>query len=129
MFNKLKQLQKKSLPILSNYPVAAIIKTKDNNYIEGVNVESEIPNLSICAERNAIFAGITQGYKPNDFKEIHVLGGNDKNYIITPCGVCRQLIFEMNNNIIVYMYNQNDKIKKMRISDLLPEAFKNKEKT
>lgn len=128
MLNKLKQLQKKSLPILSNYPVAAIIKTKNNNYIEGVNVESEIPNLSICAERNAIFSAITKGYKPSELKEIHILGGNDKDYIITPCGVCRQLIFEMNSEIIIYMYNQNNKIKKMQIFDLLPSAFKNKEK-
>jgi len=96
----------------SNFKVGATLIDDRGNHYSGCNVENSSYGLSMCAERNAIFAGITQGYKPNDFKEIHVLGGNDKNYIITPCGVCRQLIFEMNNNIIVYMYNQNDKIKK-----------------
>lgn len=127
MLEKLLTLQKNSFASFSNFNVAAILITKDNSEIKGVNIESAILSSSICAERNAIFSAIAQGYSPKDFKEIHIIGGNSATVVTPPCGVCRQLILEFNPNIIVYGYNKNNKILKWPIRDLLPSAFVYKE--
>ena len=123
MLKKLIQIQKLALPILSNYKVAAILITKDGDEINGVNIESYIPSSSVCAERNAIFSAISLGYDKQSFTEIHVLGGPDDNYIISPCGQCRQFIYEFIPNAIIFMYNKKNEIIKSKIGDLLPMGF------
>ena len=60
MFKKLLELQKKAFAPFSNYKVACIIETDNGNY-NGVNIEPDVLNLGICAERNAIFNAITNG--------------------------------------------------------------------
>ena len=123
MLNKLIKIQKQALPVLSKYQVAAILVTKNGEEIKGVNIESNIPSSSICAERNAIFSAISLGYKKEDFKEIHVLGGSDDDYVISPCGQCRQLIFEFIPHAMIFMYNKKNKVIKSKISNLLPMGF------
>jgi cytidine deaminase len=127
MLKKLIKLQNISRTKLSGFPVSAILVMKDGTEVSGINIESEIPSTSVCAERSAIICAINAGYEENDFKEFHILGGNESSFIISPCGTCRQFIFEVNSNIIVYMYNKNGKIKIAKIGELLPLAFKNKE--
>ena len=59
MFKKLLELQKNSLATFSNYKVACVIETENGAY-SGVNIEPDVLNLGICAERNAIFNAIFQ---------------------------------------------------------------------
>jgi len=92
MIEKLIELQKNSYVPISNFRVSSIVVTKDNNTFYGVNVEDASTRAGTCAERNAIYNAVTNGYKPGDFKELHVMVSSGK--IGTPCFVCRQMISE-----------------------------------
>ena len=68
MIEKLKELHKNSYVPISNYPVSAILITKDGRMFPGVNVEDASTRAGTCAERAAIFSAITAGVKKGEFK-------------------------------------------------------------
>ena len=112
MIEKLIELQKNSYVPISNFRVSAIVITKDNNIFHGVNVEDASTRAGTCAERNAIFNAVTNGYKPGDFKELHLMISNGK--IGTPCFVCRQLISEFfEEDAKVYCYSTEGEVKEL----------------
>ncbi len=128
MYEKLIQLTKKSLAKNSNFLVASIVIDKNGIEYNGVNVEYEIPTISLCAERNALTNSFTSGVRMGDIKEIHIISSNrnnlDKNYFVTPCGSCRQAIYEASNGTAkVFMYNLKGESKEISIKELLPLAF------
>ena len=122
MIEKLIELQKNSYVPISNFRVSSIVVTKDNNTFYGVNVEDASTRAGTCAERNAIYNAVTNGYKPGDFKELHVMVSSGK--IGTPCFVCRQMISEFfEEDAKVYCYSTNGKIKEYKVKDLCPYPF------
>ena len=78
MIEKLLELHKNSYVPISNYPVSAIVVTKDGKEYPGVNVEDASTRAGTCAERAAIFTALTAGVKKGSFKEkVHSI--NKKN--------------------------------------------------
>ena len=72
----------------SNYRVGAALLCADGEVYTGCNVESASYTPTICAERTALVKAISDGQR--DFSAVAVVtrdGGS-------PCGVCRQLLFE-----------------------------------
>lgn len=121
MIEELKKLQKNSYSPYFNFPVSAIVVTKDNKMFKGVNVENA-NGTSICAERNAIANAVCSGYKKGDFKEINILAPYGK--IITPCFACRQVIIEFfNDDDIVNCYSIDGKCNTYKVSELCPQRF------
>ena len=87
----------------------------------GANYECASYGLSICAERSAIFNANIAGAK--DIETIAVVG--DKGHV-TPCGACRQVIYEASlrcGRDIEVIFETRDGVKIKRISELLPEVF------
>jgi len=126
MFEKLKNLLNNSKTDYYNFRVSSIIVTNDNNYFEGVNVETSSPNASICAERNALFSSISKGYTKSDFKELHVMVDSDK--FSYPCFICRQAFCDyLDDNVDVYLYSKNKLEKTLKIKDLLCFKFDNED--
>ncbi len=103
----------------SSFKVGAALLTKDNKIITGCNVENASYGLTICAERNAIFAAVNQGYKPGDIVAISI-AASAKNF--SPCGACRQVILEFGKDIKVIFEFDND-MKSVPIHSLLPLSF------
>ena len=86
------------------YRVAAIVECKDGKMFEGVNVETSSPGAGICAERNALYNAITNGYKKGYFKAIHLM--SDTHEEIYPCFVCRQALYDyMDSDTKVICYS------------------------
>ncbi|MBR2651683.1 cytidine deaminase [bacterium] len=124
MFKKLLELQKKAFAPFSNYKVACIIETDNGNY-SGVNIEPDVLNLGICAERNAIFNAITNG--ATLVKKIYLLTDSKKSFG-TPCGGCRQLLAQFSNSdTIVFIYNINGDKVEHKLFDLLPMMWSKKD--
>lgn len=122
MINKLIELHKNAYAPYSNFPVSAIVVTKDGKYFPGVNVEDASTRAGACAERVALFSAITAGYKKGDFKEINVLVSSGK--IGTPCFVCRQMISELlDPESIIRCYNLAGDFKEYKVSELCPYPF------
>ncbi|MBQ1551257.1 MAG: cytidine deaminase [Bacilli bacterium] len=122
MIDKLKELLNNSYAPISNFPVSSCVVMNDGNMFYGVNVEDASTRAGTCAERNAIFSAITQGYKKGDFKEIHVMVGSGN--VGTPCFVCRQMLLEVFDlDSLVYCYSTNGQEKKYTIRELCPHPF------
>ncbi len=127
MYENLKKVIKNSYSPLSKYKVACILICKNNQEFIGVNIENKSFKSGLCAEQVAIGAAITEGYKKEDFKELHVMGSGTK--YCTPCFLCRELLTEFfEPNVKVYCYNKNGKVKEFLISELCPYAFDLEEK-
>jgi cytidine deaminase len=93
MKEKLERLLENSYSPYSHFRVASIAVKKDGKEFNGVNVENAAYGSSICAERSAILAAISSGYKRYDFKELYVMCDSEK--IGTSCFACRQVISEL----------------------------------
>ena len=125
MKEKLLELRNNAYTPITNFKVSAILVTKDGKEIPGVNVEDASTRAGTCAERNAIYAAIAQGYKPGDFKEINILTSGNR--ISAPCFVCRQMMTEVfDNDFIVRCFNNNGDFKEYTLKELCPVPF-NKE--
>lgn len=103
----------------SNIGVAAAILTKKGNIYTGVNIENSSYGLTVCAERNAIAGAITNGEK--DWIKMIIV--TDSNLVKSPCGSCRQVIFEFNKNLPIDFFGPNGYHKKFISSELLPQGF------
>jgi cytidine deaminase len=103
----------------SRFPVGAAVETKDGSIFSGCNVENASYGLSICAERNAIFQAIAAGHQ--EIKTVCVV--TTAKIPTSPCGACRQVIFEFGPNTRVVCIAKNGKKLRYTIRDLLPEAF------
>lgn len=102
----------------SKYHVGAAIRANDGQVYSGFNIENASYGLTICAERTALFKGITSNRK--DFKEIAVVTQNGG----MPCGACRQTLNEFSPNILVIVSNKDKtKISMKKLSELLPDSF------
>lgn len=84
----------------------------------GVNVENGSYGLTICAERNSIFAGVTNKFSGID---LMVILSNAKE-VISPCGACRQVISEFTKDCPIVVFSQ-DKRYDYTLKELLPQGF------
>lgn len=122
MIDKLNKLLENSYSPYSNFPVAAILVTKDGREFSGVNVENASYGACICAERSAIVSAISSGCKRKDFKELNLMVGSGK--VGTPCFACRQVILEFfEKNAIVRCYNTEGDYQEYTVEELCPYPF------
>jgi cytidine deaminase len=110
---------KNSYSPYSRIRVGAAILTTEGKIITGTNVENSSYGLSMCAERVAVFAAISMGYK--NFKKIAVVTAEGKG--ISPCGACRQVLHEFDSDIEVLTLDERGKLLKSSLRELLPRAF------
>lgn len=115
---------KNSYSPYSNFKVGAAVLTEDGFIFIGTNVENSSFGATLCAERVAIGNAVSNGHK----KIIKIGIISESNDVITPCGICRQVIFEFakhyNNDIEILMSNKNKrKIVSSKISEILPLGF------
>ncbi len=107
----------------SNFRVGAAVETEDGESIyTGCNVESASYGLTVCAERVAIWKGISRGEKK--FGRIAVVVDTEE--LTPPCGVCRQIIWEFCGDVPVILANLKGKTETIQMSELLPRAFDSK---
>lgn len=122
MKEKLLKLLENSYSPYSNFRVAAIAVMKDGHEFVGVNVENASYGASVCAERNAIFAAISNGYKRYDFDSLYVMCDNDK--IGMSCFMCRMVIselFERDKKVIAM--NPKGDVEIHTVEELCPYPF------
>lgn len=112
-----------ALPPYSSFHVGAALLTEDDKIYQGCNIENSTFSLTICAERTAIFKAISEGERK--FKAIAI--ASDSPDYITPCGACRQIIFDHCGEIDIICTNEKEEYKVFKTSELLPFAFGDKD--
>lgn len=74
----------------SRFPVGAAVAADDGRVFTGINVENASYGLTMCAERNAVFAAANAGVRR--IAEVAVSGPDG--VTTPPCGACRQVLAE-----------------------------------
>jgi len=103
----------------SRYSVGAALLCSDGSLFSGCNIENAAYGPSICAERAAVACAVSAGH--NDFVRIAVIGSGGG--VCTPCGVCRQTLYEFNPDMEVICCAQNGETLKLTLRELLPHGF------
>ena len=104
----------------SNFRVGVSIKSVNNKFYVGCNVENAAYPQGVCAEAGAISSMISGGCKL--ISEVLVVSEGDR--LIVPCGGCRQKLLEFSNEDTRVLLATTSKIEKnLSIEDLLPFSF------
>lgn len=115
-----KEAMNKAYVPYSNYPVGALIVTKEGNTYSGCNVENASYPLGNCAESSAIASMILAGEK--NIKMIYVMSQNEQGGC--PCGGCRQRIREFSDiDTQVILCSPSGVQQRLLLADLLPNSF------
>jgi cytidine deaminase len=105
----------------SQFRVGAALLTSKGEIYSGCNVENASYGLSNCAERTAIFTAIAQSGPQLNIRAIAVV--NDQGVPCSPCGACRQVIYEFGPEAAVF-FQSSKGWKESHIAELLPEGFR-----
>ncbi|MGF6375412.1 cytidine deaminase [Clostridiales Family XIII bacterium PM5-7] len=121
-----KELYRKAVEAMANayapfskFDVGAALLTKTGEVFTGVNVENSSFGATICAERTACVKAVSEGYR--EFEAIAVVtsqGGG------SPCGICRQFLYEFAPDLIVISGDDEDHLTTHTLNELLVEGFK-----
>lgn len=101
-----------------NHTVGSAIRCKNGKIYLGVNCDGIHGS---CAEFISIGAAITAGER--DFDTIVAVHDKAQNYLLPPCGNCRQMLLEYCPHIKVILNDEQGNIVKVEIKDLLPLAY------
>ena len=101
----------------SNYQVGAALLCENGEVIHGCNIESKAYPTTMCAERVAIYSAVSRGLKK--FISIAVVTQDGA----TPCGACRQVMYEYAGNIPVYIADLDGNENCIQLNELLPHPF------
>lgn len=102
----------------SGVRVAAAVLGDNDGIYTGVNVENASFGLTLCAERNAIFQGITEG--ASFFTDMVIV--SDSPFVTSPCGSCRQVMAEFSKDMDLVVYSPKGRFS-YNLKALLPAAF------
>lgn len=108
----------------SHFKVGAALLTKSGKVYVGCNIENGTYSPTICAERSALASAISAGEQLGSFTAIAVVGS--QSHPTTPCGVCRQVLYELAPGCTVVMEPPPDLGKGrlvMSVEELLPLGF------
>lgn len=113
-----KNARKHSQAKYSNFRVGAALLDENGEIFSGCNIESSSYSLTICAERVALTKALSEGATQFEAISISAIDGE----FCSPCGACRQLLYDYAPEIDVILTNGKDQ-KILKLSELLPYAF------
>lgn len=105
----------------SHFRVGAALLTDTGRIFLGCNVENASYGVTNCAERTAIFSAIARSGPKLNIRAIAVV--NDQDVPCSPCGACRQVIYEFGPHATVF-FKSSKGWKESLITELLPEGFR-----
>ncbi|MBC8163234.1 MAG: cytidine deaminase [Roseiflexaceae bacterium] len=103
----------------SHFAVGAAALTASGRLFVGCNIENAAFPVTCCAERVALFAAYAEGER-----EIVALAvAADTRGPVSPCGSCRQVIFELAPHATIILANMGEEITVAFPHELLPGGF------
>jgi cytidine deaminase len=108
----------------SGFHVGAAILTQSGDVFTGCNVENSSYGLTNCAERTAIFSAVAAGAVSRELALVAIAVVNREGAVCSPCGACRQVIFEFGPDAIVVYRGHSGSLVQSKARELLPEGFR-----
>lgn len=118
------RVSEKAYAPFSKFHVGAAILTAGGKVFTGCNVENSSFGMTNCAERTAIFSAVAEGAVSAHTDLVAVAVVNKDGVPCSPCGACRQVIYEFGPDAIVIFRAKSGEITQMKAGDLLPEGFR-----
>ena len=106
----------------SGFKVGAAIQTPGGFVYTGCNIENASYGLSICAERVALLKALSEG--AHEFSEMAIV--TDADVLTSPCGACRQLLWEYCGDIVIRLHSLKGLDKEHQLAQLFPFPFDNR---
>jgi len=103
----------------SHYRVGAALRASDGKIYTGCNVENSTYGLTVCAERVALWKALSEGERT--FTQLAVVTASDPP--ASPCGACRQVLWEYCGNLEVVLANLQGLRRALRLSEIFPQPF------
>jgi cytidine deaminase len=116
-----RRVMKNAYAPFSNFKVGAAILTSRGQVFVGCNVENSSYGMTNCAERTAIFSAIAK--QGPELEIVAVAVANDHGVPCSPCGACRQVIFEFGPQAVIFYQGKKGPTQSL-ITELLPEGFR-----
>ncbi len=114
-----RRARENAIASFSGFKVGAALETADGSVVTGCNIENATYGLTLCAERVAMFKALSEGHRA--FKRIAIVADTDAP--TSPCGPCRQILWEFAGDIEVILANLRAETGRYRTKDLLPLPF------
>jgi cytidine deaminase len=105
----------------SKFKVGSALLTAEGEIFLGCNVENASYGMSNCAERTAIFSAVAKTGPKMKIRAVAVM--NDEGADCSPCGACRQVIYEFGPDAMVF-FQRGQAWKQYHITKLLPGGFR-----
>ena len=96
LFEAAKKARENAYIPYSHFAVGAAVRAVDGRIFTGCNIENASYGLTVCAERNAIFAAVKEGVR--EFQALCVTAETPEP--VSPCGACRQVMAEFHIPVI-----------------------------
>ena len=103
----------------SSFKVGAALLASSGGVFTGCNVENATYGLTVCAERVALWKAVSEGERK--FVAIAVVADGERPP--SPCGACRQLLWEFSGDIEVITANLRGARQSYHLSELFPHPF------
>ena len=116
-----KKVMKNAHAPYSKFRVGAAVLLSNGKIFSGCNVENASYGMTNCAERTAIFSAVAELGPKIEITAVTVV--NDHGVPCSPCGACRQVIYEFGPNATVFFQGAEGP-KQAHITELLPEGFR-----
>ena len=105
----------------SGFHVGAALLCRDGTVYTGCNIENSSYSPTLCAERCAVAKAVSEGKR--DFIAIAVAG--PENGHTTPCGVCRQVLYEFcGESLVILCGGTETNYLETTLGELLPMGFR-----
>jgi cytidine deaminase len=121
LISKATSARNAALAPYSNFKVGAALESANGEIFTGCNIENSTYGLTVCAERVALWKALSEGAR--QFRAIAVV--TDSLVLSSPCGACRQLLWEYCGDITVHTHSLQGLSKQYRLAELLPIPFDN----
>lgn len=125
LIDKALEAREKAYVPYSKFKVGSAVLFESGDIYSGCNIENASYGATNCAERTAIFKGVSEGNKI--IKAIAIVG--DIRTFTMPCGLCRQVMAEFiedKNTPIILVKNRNEYIIKT-FDEIMPGTFTKKD--
>ena len=103
----------------SHYKVGAALAAASGKIYTGCNVENSTYGLTVCAERVALWKALSEGERK--FTQIAVVTSSEPP--ASPCGACRQLLWEYCGDIEIILANLQGFRKTLQLTEIFPRPF------
>lgn len=115
----------------SHFAVGAALLVDSERVYTGCNIENAAYSPTNCAERTAVFKAVSEGERR--FLKLAIVAGNEAlgaplPAIVSPCGVCRQVLMEFAEpEMVILLAKSEDDYETHTLGELLPMGFSPKD--